>query len=295
MSREERLWPDDTFVDFDSSLRVAVGKLREALDDNAEDPRYIETIPKRGYRFLVSEVRRVDAAHQAAAHREDALRDNPEPLNTGASPVAVSPRHNRLLKYGIAAVAALILTAGGVGVFLWQNRTQAKPLTDKDVLVLADFANSSGDPVFDGTLHQALAIQLEQSPFLKIMDDAQVQQTMRLMSLPPGARITNQIAHDICVRDAAAARIDGSIAGLGKSYVVTLQAIACPTGATLAREQIQADDKEHVLNALGTATIALRARLGESRSSIQRLNRPWMKSPRVHWRLCTTTPRARPC
>jgi DNA-binding winged helix-turn-helix (wHTH) protein/tetratricopeptide (TPR) repeat protein len=275
ISREElrsRLWPDDTFVDFDSSLRVAVGKLREALDDNADDPRYIETIPKRGYRFLVTEVRRVDAAPEAAALRDDAPREDPEPFKTAATPVAVSPRHNPLLKYWIAAVAVLLLTTGGV--FLWQKRAQAKPLTDKDVLVLADFANTTGDPVFDGTLRQGLAIQLEQSPFLKIMDDVQVQQTLRLMSLSPGVRITNQIAHDICVRDAAVATIDGSIASLGKSYVVTLQAITCPGGATLAREQVQANDKEHALNALGTAATAMRARLGESRSSIQKLNRP---------------------
>jgi tetratricopeptide (TPR) repeat protein len=195
-------------------------------------------------------------------------------LKTGASPVAAIPKHNPLLKYRIAGVAALILTAAGVGVFLWQKRAQAKPLTDKDVLVLADFANSSGDPVFDGTLRQALAIQLEQSPFLKIMEDEQVRQTMRLMSLPPGTHITNQIAHEICVRDAAAATIDGSIASLGKSYVVTLQAVTCPGGATLAREQVQADDKERVLNAVGTAATAMRARLGESRNSIQKLNRP---------------------
>jgi DNA-binding winged helix-turn-helix (wHTH) protein/tetratricopeptide (TPR) repeat protein len=270
ISREElrsRLWPDDTFVDFDSSLRVAVGKLREALDDNAEDPRYIETVPKRGYRFLVPEVRRVDAAHEATE-----LRDDLERLRRGASPVTASQSHYPLLKYGIAAVAVLILTGGAI--FLWQQRRQSKPLTDKDVLVLADFANTTGDPVFDGTLRQGLAVQLEQSPFLKIMDDEQVQQTLRLMSLSPAARITNQIAHDICVRDAAAATIDGSISSLGKSYVVTLQAITCPGGATLAREQVQADDKEHVLNAVGTAATAMRARLGESRSSIQKLNRP---------------------
>jgi tetratricopeptide (TPR) repeat protein len=179
----------------------------------------------------------------------------------------------RLTWIGTAATtAALILIAGGV--FLWQHHTRAKPLTDKDVLVLADFANATGDPVFDGTLRQALAIQLEQSPFLKIMDDEQVQQTMRLMSLPRGTRITNQIAHEICVRDAATATIDGSIVSLGKSYVVTLQAITCPGGVTLAREQIQASDKEHVLNSLGIAATNMRARLGESHNSIQKLNRP---------------------
>ena len=106
------------------------------------------------------------------------------------------------------------------------------------------------------------------------MDDEQVQQDLRLMSLPPEGRITNQIAHDICVRDGAAATIDGSIASLGKNYVITLQAIACDGGATMAREQIQAQDKEQVLNAVGTAAMAMRAKLGESLSSIQKLNRP---------------------
>ena len=94
------------------------------------------------------------------------------------------------------------------------------------------------------------------------------------MSLPPGARITNPVAHEICVREGAAATIDGTIASLGKNYVITLQAIACQDGATLAREQIQAEDKEHVLNAVGTAATAMRGKLGESPNSIQKLNRP---------------------
>ena len=151
---------------------------------------------------------------------------------------------------------------------------RAPKLTDKDTIVLADFENKTGDPVFDGTLRQGLAVQLEQSPFLKIMDDEQVQRVLRLMSLPPGARITNPIAHEICVREGAAATIDGTIASLGKSYVITLQAIACQDGATLAREQIQAVDKEHVLNAVGSAATAMRGKLGESHNSIQKLNRP---------------------
>jgi predicted Ser/Thr protein kinase len=168
-----------------------------------------------------------------------------------------------------AAAAALAFFVAGYFYF-----HRPPTLTDKDTIVLADVTNTTGDPVFDGTLRQGLAIQLEQSPFLKIMDDEQVRQNLRLMSLPPGARITNQIAHEICVRDAAAVTIGGSIASLGKNYVVTLQAIACEGGETLAREQIQADDKEHVLNAVGTAATAMRAKLGESRSSIQKSNRP---------------------
>ncbi len=219
---------------------------------------------------IIGKLLEKDRARRYASAAE--VRDDLQRLQTGSMPAAASARRNPLPKYGIAAAAGLILIAGGA--FLWKQRTRPRPLTDKDVLVLADFINTTDDPVFDGTLRQGLAIQLEQSPFLKIMDDAQVQQNLRLMSVPRGGRITNQIAHDICMRDGAAATIDGSIASLGKNYVITLQAITCQSGATLAREQIQAQDKEHVLNAVGTAATAMRAKLGESLSSIQKLNRP---------------------
>jgi tetratricopeptide (TPR) repeat protein len=168
-----------------------------------------------------------------------------------------------------AAAAVLALLVSG---YLYLRGGQK--LTDRDTIVVADFTNTTGDPVFDGTLRQGLAIQLEQSPFLKIIGDEQMQRAIRLMSLPPGTRITSQIAHEICVRDAAAATIDGSIASLGKNYVVTLQAMGCQDGATIAQAQVQADGKEQVLNAIGTAATAMRARLGESRNSIRRLNRP---------------------
>jgi eukaryotic-like serine/threonine-protein kinase len=245
--------PTATII-FDSILNQ---KPQSARERNPKVPAELERI--------VGKLLEKDPAlryQSAAGLRDDLVRLQAATIRT----------HNPLLKYGIAAVAVLVLTAGGV--FVWQQRTQAKPLTDKDVLVLADFANTTGDPVFDGTLRQALAIQLEQSPFLKIMDDEQVQRDLKLMSLSPGTRITNQIAHDICVRDAAAATIGGSIASLGKNYVIALQAITCPGGATRARQQIQAEDKEHVLTALGTAATAMRSKLGESRSSIQKLNRP---------------------
>jgi tetratricopeptide (TPR) repeat protein len=192
------------------------------------------------------------------------LRDDLERLKTGVT--ANGSRGKRMLA---AAAAILGLSAGAYFYF-----HRAPKLTDKDTIVLADFVNNTGDPVFDGTLRQGLAVQLEQSPFLKIMNDEQMQRVIRLMSLPPGARITNQAAHEICVREGAAATIDGTIASLGKSYVITLQAIACQDGATLAREQIQAVDKEHVLNAVGSAATAVRAKLGEPHNSIQKLNRP---------------------
>ncbi len=151
--------------------------------------------------------------------------------------------------------------------------TRARPFTDQDVLVLADFTNSTGDAAFDGALRQALAFDLEESPFLKIMDDQEVNQTLKLMDRAPGDRITNDIAHEVCVREGQKATIGGSIAGLGKSYAIALQAVSCQSGATLAREEAEAEDKEHVVKAMAKAATALRAKLGESLSSIQKTER----------------------
>jgi eukaryotic-like serine/threonine-protein kinase len=171
-------------------------------------------------------------------------------------------------------IVAGAATIGAVSAGAWFYLHRPPKLTDKDTVVLADFVNNTGDPIFDNTLRQGLAIQLEQSPSLKIMDDGRMQSVLRRMSLPRNTSFSNQIAHEICVREEAAATIDGAIASLGKKYVLTLEAIDCQDGATLAREQIQAEDKEHVLSALGTAAASMRAKLGESLNSIQKPNRP---------------------
>ncbi len=205
----------------------------------------------------------------ASEIRSDLQRLRRDPT-TSSRPAAATGFAKRW-KVTIPAAALVLLAAG---YFYFPRALHGTPkLTDKDTIVLADFENKTSDPVFDGTLRQGLAIQLEQSPFLKIMDDQQMQRYLRLMSVPPGARITNPLAHDICVRDGAAATIGGSITSLG-NYVVTLEAVACKDGATLAREQVQANDKKHVLSAVGTAATAMRTKLGESRSSIRKLNIP---------------------
>ncbi|MGA7920554.1 MAG: protein kinase [Candidatus Acidiferrales bacterium] len=215
--------------------------------------------------------------YQSAAEIRTDLQRLKRDSDSGRATVAAAESElkpvRKSARWGMAAGATIMVIGLALGGWLFLSR-KAHALTDKDTIVLADFTNTTGDPVFDGTLRQGLAIQLEQSPFLKIMDDEQVQQELRLMSLPAEGRITNQIAHDICVREGVAATIDGSIESLGKDYVITLQAITCQDGATLAREQVQAEDKEHVLNALGTAATAMRAKLGESLNSIQKLNRP---------------------
>ncbi len=173
------------------------------------------------------------------------------------------------------AASAAIVAACAAGYLYFHRPVK---LNDKDVLVLADFVNNTGDPIFDGTLRQGLAIQLEQSPFLKIMDDDEEQHVLRLLRAPAGVPVTGRTARDLCVRGGAAATIEGAIAKLGSDYVISLQAVGCQDGVTLAREQAQAEDKEHVLAALGTAATALRGKLGESRSSIGKLNRPLVET-----------------
>jgi eukaryotic-like serine/threonine-protein kinase len=192
----------------------------------------------------------------------------PSVIETGM----VTPRKigRRRWYIGAAAVVAVLAAAGA---FVWQ-RMQAKPLTDKDVLVLADFTNTTGDSVFDGTLREALAAQLEQSPFLKILGDEQMHQDLLLMGRTAGERITNQVAREICQRENEKAMIGGSIASLGRTYAITLQATNCQTGEALAREQVEAEDKEHVLRAVATAATRMRAKLGESLASIEKLAVP---------------------
>ena len=216
---------------------------------------------------------RYQSAVDIRADLQRLKRDTESGQAAVATTEALSKPARKSTRWGAVAAATIVIVGLTVCGWLFFTR-QAHALTDKDTIVLADFTNTTGDTVFDGTLRQGLSVQLEQSPFLKIMDDEQVQQDLRLMSVDPASHITNQIAHDICVRDGAAATIDGSIGSLGKNYVITLQATTCQGGATLAREQIQAGDKEHVLNALGTAATAMRAKLGESLNSIQKLNRP---------------------
>ena len=176
--------------------------------------------------------------------------------------------------YAIAA-GVLILVLGGAALF-WQRRAHAKPkLTDQDVLVVADFDNKTGDPVFDTALKQALAFQLQQSPFLKAMDEAEVRQTMKLSGRPADAHVTGEIARDICIREGQKATLEGSITALGSQYLIALQAVNCQSGETFAREQVEADGKERVVEALGRATDSMRAKLGESLSSIQGENRAY--------------------
>ena len=174
----------------------------------------------------------------------------------------------------ILVVAALFVLALLVAGGLYFHSKQSAKLTEKDSVLLADFVNTTGDAVFDGTLKQALAVQLEQSPYLNIFPESKIRETLRLMGRPAGERLTNDVAREICQRQGVKAMLTGSIASLGNHYVVNLAAVNAQTGDSLAREQVEADSKEKVLQALDKAASNLREKMGESLASVQQFAKP---------------------
>ncbi|HEY8227709.1 MAG TPA: serine/threonine-protein kinase, partial [Pyrinomonadaceae bacterium] len=169
-------------------------------------------------------------------------------------------------------VAAAFGIAVATGLFFYLKPVSA--LTDKDTILIADFVNTTADPVFDGTLKQGLAVQLAQSPFLSVFPDARVRQTLRLMGRSPDDRVTREVAREICQRQGLKAFLAGSINNLGASYVIALEAINGQSGEEIAREQVEAESKEQVLKGLSQAASKLRQKLGESLSSIQKFDAP---------------------
>jgi eukaryotic-like serine/threonine-protein kinase len=175
----------------------------------------------------------------------------------------------KLLVPGVLAIIAILI---GLGFFYHSRNAQA--LTGKDSILLSDFTNTTGDPVFDNTLKKALAVSLGQSPYLNVVPDSKVQQTLKLMGKPPETRLTSDIGREICQRAHVKAMLTGVIAPLGNEYVITLDAINAATGDSLAQVQEQATSKEQVLNALGSGAGKLRANLGESLASVQKFDKP---------------------
>lgn len=171
-------------------------------------------------------------------------------------------------KYLAAVFALLVVVATASAIYLYNRDTT--PLTERDTVLLTDFLNSTGETVFDGTLKQALAVQLGQTPFLNLFPDDRVRETLRFMGRSPDDRITRDVGREICQRQGIKAMLTGSIATLGSNYVITLEALDPRTGDAIARENIEADSKEKVLSSLGTAASNLRKKLGESLSSIRK-------------------------
>jgi eukaryotic-like serine/threonine-protein kinase len=251
------LWPENTFVDFDKNLSTAVNKLRDALCDRAGEGQCVETIPRRGYRFR-------------AAVEIVAVAEAPATQSPVVVPSAPQKRWN--LKGSLVALAAALVLV--MAAALYYLSRPSRHLTEKDTVVLTDFDNSTGDPVFDDTLRTALAVSLRQSPFINVLPDSQVASTLKLMARATGTKVTPDIARDLCLRTGSKAYLANAIGSLGTEYVLQLKAVNCKSGATLAEQQITASSKDKVVEALGKATVKLRSQVGESLATVQRFDVP---------------------
>jgi eukaryotic-like serine/threonine-protein kinase len=283
ITREElrsRLWPGDTFVDFEHGVNSGVARLREALGDSADSPRYIETLPRRGYRLIVS----VDGATQApaagpalqAAAASRGVVEKPAIAEsesaTPAPPLHPAATASQSLARRWIALAVLAVILLSVGGYFYLRPAHA--LSETDSIVLADFANSTGDPVFDNSLRQALAVKLVDSPFLNIVPDERMRDTLQFMGRSPDERLTTATTREVCQRLSSKAMLTGSISQLDEHYSILLEATNCATGDLLARAGAEAVGKGGVLKALDAITTDIRSKLGESLSSIKKNDVP---------------------
>jgi serine/threonine protein kinase/tetratricopeptide (TPR) repeat protein len=196
----------------------------------------------------------------------------PSPSSSALKVAEVPVAGRKLWKVLVPSAVVLIAVAIG-GAFYFRSRS-AKRLTDKDTIVLADFANTTGDSVFDDTLKQALTVDLQQSPFLNVLPDEKVGETLKMMNRSPHDRQTQEVAREICLRTGSKAMLTGSIAPLGSHFAITLKAMNCQSGDSLGSAEAEADSRERVLGALGQAATELRGKLGESLASLQKFDKP---------------------
>jgi serine/threonine protein kinase/Flp pilus assembly protein TadD len=244
-------------------LLIDLRQLRKRLEINAELAR---TTPPERLATLTS-------GGVSSATKTAPLRGNATTYPTSSAEYVVN--QVKLHKRGaLIAIGMLVVAMLAGGVFWYFKSTPAAALTERDTIVLADFINTTGDTVFDGTLKQGLAVQLEQSPFLNIFSDQRIRETLRFMNRSPDEEVTKEIAREICERQGFKAFLAGSISKLGSHYVVMLEAVNAQTGDTITREQVEAESKEEVLSALGIAATKSREKLGESLSSIQKYDVP---------------------
>lgn len=280
------VWPGQFIAE--SGLSRCIAEVRQVLRDDVQQPQFIETIPKRGYRLIAPvswhdppagsppPIPAQDVPGQPAAHHAAGAIGTPEPPGTSrltAPPVETSPapplRRRRRAWMGVALVAAVT----GLVAVVMLTRTPAEVLTQQDTVLLA-FENHTGDAVFDDTIPLAMSIQLEQSPYLGILAPGRVQETLRMMGLPADTRVTQAVGLQICERVGGRALIVTSIASLGRQYAVGLEAVACGTGRVLARRQVTTDRKERVLSGLQRAAVEIRSAVGEPSASLQRYSVP---------------------
>jgi hypothetical protein len=261
--------------DFERIINKALEKDRELRYQHAADIRTDlkrlkrETESGRASAASVLEEEEAPAAVMLSESRQSSSRNRAVSTAPAmATEQAASRRWKILVPVALAMIA--LLMAGG----LFYRSHKAQALTERDSILLSDFTNTTGDPVFDSTLKKALAVSLGQSPYLNVVPDSKVQQTLKLMGKPPETRLTSDIGREICQRAHVKAMLTGAIAPLGSEYVITLEAINAATGDSLAQVQEQATSKEQVLNALGLGADKLRGSLGESLASVQKFDKP---------------------
>ena len=252
------VWPDTTVEE--NNLNHNISVLRKALGEKATGQHYIETVPRLGYRFVAP----VEA-------------DEPEaPLTAAADPIeppSPPPRPDRRL---FAVITLIAIVAAALYLYMARSRTStgSPALTDRDSILIADFANTTGDEIFDGTLRQAVAVALGQSPFLNVVSETRVREMLRYHGRPPDDRVTQDLAREIAQRQGVKALLLGSIATLGRHYVIGLEAVNAESGEAIAREQVEAESRELILVRLSEAATKLREQLGESLASIEKFSAP---------------------
>jgi eukaryotic-like serine/threonine-protein kinase len=272
-----RVWPE-SFVE-EANLSQTIFMLRKTLGETAQDQRYIVTVRGTGYRFAepVREAKQEGNGNAPAirvgssdrAITPEAASDPVGEFGQQALPKRAPGVPGWRVVLGVALLGVAVVAGG-----LYFRARFSTPLTEKDTILLADFDNTTGDAVFDGTLRQALAIQLEQSPFLKVLSDQRVNETLKLMNHAPGERLTRSVALEVCQRENIKAVLAGSIASIGKQYLLNLEAINCQSGETFASQQARSDSREGVLDGLSEIATKMRAQLGESLASIGKFDRP---------------------
>ena len=278
----ERLWPGDTFVEFDKSLGVALAKVRAALGDDAANPRFIETLPKRGYRFIAP-VAVEPAGHQVVAPSVEATAPAPTPVN-GIAPPAPAVRGARLdirpfFRRPTVVVAGgfMVVAVVAVVIAIAVSRSVDRPTgaaTDRVSLVIAEFDNKTGDPAFVGSLRRAASVALRQSPFLSVMADATIADTLQTLGRAPNDTLTAPLARDVCTHTRGRVLVDGTISLAADRYTLIVQATRCADGGPIARETRTFTTKDDALPALGHALEQVRTALGESRESLQAYDVP---------------------
>ena len=247
-------------------------RYQHAADLRADLQRLKRDTDSSHYSVNVTPESGAELARTGIASGSSSSKQQVAPSSVTAAAASQVGEH-RGLRWKILAPLVLLVAAAIIGGLYWRAH-RAPILTEQDTVVLADFNNTTGDAVFDDTLKQAISAQLGQSPFLNILSDARIRATLRLMAKPPNTKLTPEVARDLCQRAEAKAYIAGSIANLGSQYVIGLDAVNCKTGDFLAQEQVTAENKEHVLGALGEAATKLRKKLGESLSSVDKFDAP---------------------